>query len=1275
MARNVVKEWFTSRFDGRRRGRKLNDDGKSKRIKAKKVWEDFISLVGSKKVADKVEVDSNQLNALLSIFTTEVEELTEELRIENEKEPKDDVRIAELKDELEVAKDNLERVKEDIEAFKAAKKVAEDEKIEEAFKKVKAAYEKLENDSIKRMNESIVPSLISALTKAPISLSEVNVAINNLNGIYTEYKKQLGDFEAKAENYKKVTGRDFDKKPTSIKLTEEQVEKILKAAIECRAKAKSNKQEQSLDWLIGFLPEVLEEGKDFEEIKARVTGRTMTDEEECKKEIAELIETKYLEMLKNSIAKVDVKNYDKTQTEFVTEMSAIIAKYPKLSKMEDELKKYGHAELISKTEEVFGQENMDTVYDLFDIYEAIEELGKIEYTSSAFKTEYTKLVEMILDFQTNTDTNNKNAIVVFDEETQELRVEFKDKKINAQIKGVVSKEILEKMKKELSTEAETEVETEVETEMETEASTELETEAETEMETEASTELETEAETEMETEASTELETEAETEVETEPSLDDDKKAAINEYIARLNEANEMTNFINEHNARILVSAVQIDSAIDTAFPLNPNTVDKVNGILGIEKDIQNLDTALLQSKTSLMKMRTDFKLKFGVFINSIKEVKEFPKETVKLEGSLDSFLSLYDKMIIRAELKIMDLYDEKTRDTTSIERKNELDRVIQSLGSYIETLNAVINRRLVAESVENNLDLVECLTTRRKNKNERREQMKKDWENRKKNHDETLLEQELREKLDRVYGDWIKDLEEMLIHGGTPVDEASYNQRINDILNDPKYQITNKDKIAEEARKAFEASKNALEKNAKDIENLNRAVIEVLHEDLIKIITSLRENPTTPYAINKISDEAKAKIDVIKSGSEVADKENIINGLITTHLSKLNEVIGIEQIHERANFQHTLSKSLNEIEALEINDEFEGKVVNILNALKNSFLNLTGLDITWNFSLNSVTYGYKYKEVNLTNGAVMDRDLLKNVVMMSVEKAAAYQEYLEKKKNPDTEPEPEPDTEPIYAQNANPILITEFEILLVATTIANNPTIDSLEEIKNITLKRAKELGMNISEKKFDQIIGILEYARGFIAVAEDKKNFERKMSLAEYDKVIPEFVTPQVQAYSEHNAKVYKTRELEFAPGNGLKIHTGNGFVLEANVLRLQLLERGLQVHYSKTLREQLKAINAKLSLVNKKSSRTRTTLDFNNLRDDQQENATLAFREDPTVNKKQEAFNPEDYRLELRTTSLDESGKKDSMTTILGQIDLADADGALLEDLREEQHIRTR
>ena len=148
--------------------------------------------------------------------------------------------------------------------------------------------------------------------------------------------------------------------------------------------------------------------------------------------------------------------------------------------------------------------------------------------------------------------------------------------------------------------------------------------------------------------------------------------------------------------------------------------------------------------------------------------------------------------------------------------------------------------------------------------------------------------------------------------------------------------------------------------------------------------------------------------------------------------------------------------------------------------------------------------------------------------------------------------------------------------------------------------------------------------------------------MSLAEYDKVIPEFVTPQVQAYSEHNAKVYKTRELEFAPGNGLKIHTGNGFVLEANVLRLQLLERGLQVHYSKTLREQLKAINAKLSLVNKKSSRTRTTLDFNNLRDDQQENATLAFREDPTVNKKQEAFNPEDYRLELRPTSLDESCK---------------------------------
>ncbi len=759
--------------------------------------------------------------------------------------------------------------------------------------------------------------------------------------------------------------------------------------------------------------------------------------------------------------------------------------------------------------------------------------------------------------------------------------------------------------------------------------------------------------------------------------MEDDKKAAINEYIARLNEANEIANFINEHNNRILVSAVQIDSAIDTALPLNINTVIKVNGILGIEKDIQNLDSALLQSKSTLMKMRTDFRLKFGVFINSIKEVKEFPRESIKLEGSLESFLSLYDGMIIKAELKIRDLYDEKTKDTTSLERKNELDKIIQSLVSYIETLNAVINRRLVAESVENNLNLVECLSARRKAKNERREQMKKEWDERKKNYDETLLEQELREKLDRVYGDWIKDLEEKLMHGGPQVDEASYNQRISEILNDEKYQITNKDKIAEEARNAFEASKKALEKNAKDIENLSREVKEVLLEELKQIMTSLRENPTTPYAKDRISDVAKGKIDAIKSGSDVAEKDNIVNGLIAAHLSKLNEVIGIEQIHERARFQNALAKCLNDIEALEINDEFEGKVANIFNALRNSYLSLSGLNIAWNLSLNTVTYDYKYNEVDLVTGAVIARDLLKNIPMMSVTKAAAYQEYLKNKLDPHTEPETEPeqDTEAIHVQNANPILITEFEILLVATTIANNPTIDSLEEIETLTLKRAQELNMNITEKKFDQIISILEYARGFIVVADNKKSFERKMSLAEYDKVIPEFVTPQVQAYSEHNAKVYKTRELEFAPGHGIKIHTGNGFVLEANVLRLQLLERGLQVHYSKTLREQLKAINAKLSLVNKKSSRTRTTLDFNNLRDDQQESATLAFKDNPTVNKKQEEFNPEDYRLELRTTSLDESGKKDSITTILGQIDLADADGALLEDLREEQRVRTR
>ena len=72
-------------------------------------------------------------------------------------------------------------------------------------------------------------------------------------------------------------------------------------------------------------------------------------------------------------------------------------------------------------------------------------------------------------------------------------------------------------------------------------------------------------------------------------------------YAARLNEANEIADLISGYNNSMLISAVQIDSMLDTVYPYNSNIVDKVNGILTVE-EFSQMTEEYRKEKESLIK-------------------------------------------------------------------------------------------------------------------------------------------------------------------------------------------------------------------------------------------------------------------------------------------------------------------------------------------------------------------------------------------------------------------------------------------------------------------------------------------------------------------------------------------------------------------------------------------------------------------------------------------------------------------------------------------------
>ena len=136
------------------------------------------------------------------------------------------------------------------------------------------------------------------------------------------------------------------------------------------------------------------------------------------------------------------------------------------------------------------------------------------------------------------------------------------------------------------------------------------------------------------------------------------------------------------------------------------------------------------------------------------------------------------------------------------------------------------------------------------------------------------------------------------------------------------------------------------------------------------------------------------------------------------------------------------------------------------------------------------------------------------------------------------------------------------------------------------------------------------------------------------------------------QNNVKV-TNRTLQLATNRRQVIDRAKNLIIKnADSLTVSLIKQGLRIRYNENLRDQLKALNAKISLVNKSNYRSRKDIKFQGDETAQD----LAFK------TPKENFNIEDYKLEVRLID-DEKKRSD----LLYSFDL--------NNISDELHGRTK
>lgn len=800
--------------------------------------------------------------------------------------------------------------------------------------------------------------------------------------------------------------------------------------------------------------------------------------------------------------KVNFKNFKNNigTADIIAAVGNVLDDYDKLS-TEDK------KELIAKAVDSFdakivteyGEDLLNAVNTALDFEDKIRELAEIEYTDPTFAAKHKQLIDELKKERSSECFTKIGAEIVIDEENQKVHFIFKSDKVNDLSLNIVPEKVKEQMNRKPA----------------------------------------------------------PATEPHTQTPTEDEQKEAIAAYLELLKELKEEITKLNYCNSNIEAAASVTFDNIDA---------DKVNAVTAMEKVAMQHDTNILQKKLELSNARANLRIKYNCYVSAIPEINNYQMPSIEFGKDYKSFVRYYDEMITIAETKIKELDKERMADYTPLERANDLTDEMKKIVSYIEAVNSLINRRIIAASLEEDIDIVAFLQERRENKKVIRQEIKEMLERQLASRPEVNqeeAEQQLTAALREIYDQWLQQFKLSLSSNTIVVDDKEFENRISEAVT--KSQAKRKYEIANDFKNQFKRDQEELLLVHYD-ETTQFEISEVLREQIIPVMKEIRngaeydENNLEALCINQ---ETQEKLNAIMARSQSARKFDILATEKNNYLIQIQDIVAKEQIISRRAFDKSVQETQEQVETLEINDDFifsvkakyEVLIVKYKDLIKN-------LEINYNIeNNNSLTIRYVYK--NFT-GKLFGNEIARiELKAMSPEKYAEYLEYQKGKG-----PKPTPSTDPVPE-----------------------------------------------TEPEKDQ------------------------------------------QGPSELDIRVNNSKYLKFNSINPQHVQRLQGKIMTADSIQLTLLKNGLKIKYSENLRNQLKELNARLSLVNKNNYRSRTTTEI----DPNEEEQFVTFK------KKGLEINPEDYRIEIRTDKYNKNGTKAGGSELLYSMDI---DEELAEELRPKK-----
>lgn len=900
------------------------------------------------------------------------------------------------------------------------------------------------------------------------------------------------------------------------------------------------------------------------------------------KEIDEKITKKLNELFEEYKNKIKKLNTEVDKFKVMAEIGNILDDYDELSKEEKE-------QYITDSLSTFNQKINKEYGELFElinralqIKSTIAELDKIDPTTPEFKTKYEKLVGDIKKLDSDELTKKLGANVTLDSENYKVHFIFKSEKIDDITMDLVNQKAKEHLKpsKPISQGGEQPTGPENPT-----------------------------------------------------PS-EEEKNAAIQEYIEILKELEKEIKALNFCNSNVETAA---------SITFDNITIDKIDSIIAMEQTALKHDANIIDKQLELANARANLRIKYNCYVSTIKEITDFKMPKIEFGKSYKDFVDYYDEMIVIAEKKIMKLDEERQQDYTPESRANELTKEMRKLADYIECVNSLIGRRIVAASLEDEIDIVSFLKDRRDKKREIRKQIQdmldKELAQKPKVNQEEA-EKELREKLREVYGEWIRQYEYSLSTPTITINPDEYQTRIDEIVKQSK--ADKKYEIAEDFKNNFEQEKNRVTKNQKD-KNLKLKIEEIFEQNILTVIEIIRNDKEYISKFEEIcfSEDLKAKISAVLAASDSENKDNILEDVKNNYSNKVKEIIKREQIDQRRNFLAELEKTKNEISNLEIDEDFLTTIEGKYNAIRVKYNVLFGkIEMTYDFSTNKVFVKYPYKKYN---GTIYANEFAQLEIQAMTEEM--FKKYIEfKNKKPTPQPEPQLDN----------ITVTETELLSAVMAIMSN------KNPKTEFLINVIKMLQGYSDEKAKKVLLELD-KRGVIKLNEDGTYLRLISSYEEYTAKFHNantVISPKVEAGKEQivpDIRVNNGKTLKFVSNVPQHVTKLNGKILTADKIQLTLIKNGLKIKYSENLRNQLQALNAKLSLVNKNQYRSRTSTAI----DPNKEEQIVAFK-----SKKADEFKIEDYKIQIRADKVDENGKKIGGSDLVYEMEI---DEQLADELR--------